>query len=164
SSQLALRWNWSQDWQTEIGLDYAAHKSNDYEDYPPFSFSQHVYQDFRRRSASIFTTGTPMVAGRRLSIGFGAEYNRDTLTNAFTLNGAWHRDYRSVYGEARVPIVEGDGRQSLLELDVAGRWDDYSDFGSSTNPKVALTWRPTSDNQISATWGQGFRAPTLYNL
>src|SRR5262249_42627176 len=114
--------------------------------------------------ASILTTGTPTVGGRRLSIGIGAEYNRDSLTNAFTLNGSWYRDYRSIYGEARVPIVEGEGDQTLLELNLAGRWDDYSDFGSSTNPKVALTWRPSSDHQISATWGQGYRAPTLYNL
>jgi hypothetical protein len=33
-----------------------------------------------------------------------------------------------------VPLLD------TVELQVAGRYDDYSDFGNTTNPKVALRW------------------------
>ena len=48
-----------------------------------------------------------------------------------------------------------------LELSLAGRYDDYSDFGDTTNPKVALRWSPIDSLAFRASWGTGFRAPSL---
>jgi outer membrane receptor protein involved in Fe transport len=65
------------------------------------------------------------------------------------------RDNWSAFLEFSFPLTES------LELQVAGRHDDYEDFGSTTNPKVALRWAPTDQVALRASWGQGFRAPSL---
>ena len=46
-------------------------------------------------------------------------------------------------------------------MDVAGRYDDYSDFGDTTNPKVAARWDVSDSFAVRGSWGQGFRAPSL---
>lgn len=65
------------------------------------------------------------------------------------------RDNWSAFLEFSIPLAES------LELQVAGRYDDYSDFGNTTNPKVALRWAPMDQLAFRASWGQGFRAPSL---
>src|SRR5262249_39281348 len=45
----------------------------------------------------------------------------------------------AVFGEMNIPIIKS------LEADVAVRYDHYSDFGSTTNPKVSLRWQPTKE-------------------
>lgn len=47
------------------------------------------------------------------------------------------------------------------------RHDDYSDFGSTTNPRAALVWRTTPDLTTKLLYGRAFRAPAfneLYNI
>ena len=46
----------------------------------------------------------------------------------------------------------------------AVRYDHYSDFGSTTNPKVSLRWQPMPSLLFRGSWGTGFLAPTLYQL
>jgi iron complex outermembrane receptor protein len=68
------------------------------------------------------------------------------------------RSVYSLYGELAVPVVRG------LDAQLALRFDDYSDFGSTTNPKVALRWQPAAGLLLRGSWGKGFRAPPLYSL
>ncbi len=48
-----------------------------------------------------------------------------------------------------------------LNLSVAARREEYSDFGSTTDPKVGLIWKPISSLTARATYGTSFRAPSL---
>jgi iron complex outermembrane recepter protein len=48
-----------------------------------------------------------------------------------------------------------------LQLSVAARYDDYSDVGSSTNPKYGLVWSPIDDLSLRASFGKSFHAPQL---
>jgi iron complex outermembrane receptor protein len=68
------------------------------------------------------------------------------------------RDVLALFVEANVPIAP------KLDAQLAARWDDYSDFGSTTNPKVALRWQPRTELLLRGSWGEGFRAPPLYAL
>jgi iron complex outermembrane receptor protein len=68
------------------------------------------------------------------------------------------RSVYSLYAELAVPIVRG------LDAQLALRFDEYSDFGSTTNPKVALRWQPLQTLLLRGSWGEGFRAPPLYTL
>ena len=63
------------------------------------------------------------------------------------------RDISAVFGEANVPIFKDFSAQ------LAGRYDHYSDFGSTTNPKVALRWQPMTQFLVRASYGRGFHAP-----
>ena len=68
---------------------------------------------------------------------------------------------RNVYAgfvELNVPVL------STLELTAAVRYDKYSDFGSTTNPKFGFRFEPTRSVLLRGSYSTGFRAPSLYDL
>ena len=65
------------------------------------------------------------------------------------------RDVDSYYFEALAPLTD------TIELSVAGRQDDYSDYGSDFSPKVSLRWQAMDNLVVRASVGEGFRAPSL---
>jgi iron complex outermembrane receptor protein len=74
------------------------------------------------------------------------------------------RDVKSVFGELVIPLFGPDNATTLfreLTVSLAGRYDDYSDFGSTTNPKVGVTWKPFDALKLRGAWGQSFVAPSL---
>jgi iron complex outermembrane receptor protein len=74
------------------------------------------------------------------------------------------RDVAEVYGEVLVPLLAGRPGAELLELQIAARYSDYSDFGTTRNPRLSLRWRPVAQLLVRSTWARGFRAPTLREL
>lgn len=50
------------------------------------------------------------------------------------------------------------------ELTAGARYDHYSDFGDTINPRVALTWQSTEHLITKLMYGQGFRAPSFQEL
>ena len=74
---------------------------------------------------------------------------------------------KSAYVEFLIPVVGPDNAVpgiQKLELDVAGRYEDYSDFGSTSHPKVGLNWAPVDGVMVHASYGTSFRAPLLSEL
>ena len=63
-----------------------------------------------------------------------------------------------------VPVF-GDGNAVTaiqeLTLSASVRYDDYSDFGSVSNPKYGITWRPIDWVALRGSWGDSFVAPSL---
>ena len=47
------------------------------------------------------------------------------------------------------------------ELTAGIRYDHYSDFGSTTNPRAALVWSARHDLTVKALYGEAFRAPSF---
>jgi iron complex outermembrane receptor protein len=75
-----------------------------------------------------------------------------------------NRTVRSVFGEASVPIVGAANAVGLvqrLDLSLAVRYDDYSDFGSSADPRIGLAWQPVSGLKLRGSWGTSYLAPKL---
>jgi outer membrane receptor protein involved in Fe transport len=68
------------------------------------------------------------------------------------------REISSLFGEFILPATEA------LEFNLALRYDDYSDFGSSVNPKASLKYKANENLLLRASWGTGFRAPNLFEL
>lgn len=85
-------------------------------------------------------------------------------TSVLTTNS---RHVSSGFAEAVVPLFAPTnavpGIHSLT-LDVAGRFDHYSDFGSTTNPKFGLNWDPVDGLTLHASYGKSFRAPNLCDV
>jgi iron complex outermembrane receptor protein len=71
------------------------------------------------------------------------------------------RKVYGAFGEVTVPVLAD------LELNGAVRYDKYrNDNGSgfsSTSPKVSLRYQPVKTVVLRASFGVGFRAPTLYD-
>ena len=51
-----------------------------------------------------------------------------------------------------------------LDIGFAIRYDDYSDFGGTTNPKIAARWQPFQQLLVRGSYNTGFAAPTLAQL
>jgi outer membrane receptor protein involved in Fe transport len=68
------------------------------------------------------------------------------------------RNSWSAFVEFSVPLLQ------TLEMQVAGRYDDYNDFGSTFNPKLAFRWAPIDSLALRASYGEGFRAPSLAQI
>jgi iron complex outermembrane receptor protein len=110
--------------------------------------------------------------GGPLAAAFGAEARRERLSydwDPAVLTGdspvgsalkaiSGSRDVMALFAEVNLPIVR------TLDAQLAVRWDDYSDFGATTNPKAALRWQPLRELLLRGSWGTGFRAPPLYSL
>src|SRR5262249_39098426 len=60
--------------------------------------------------------------------------------------------------------ADGTAHHELLALQVAARYDDYSDFGSKTTWQAGTELRPVGSLLLRATYGTAFKPPTLYNL
>ena len=100
----------------------------------------------------------------KLAVGF-EQYESSLLNqNNFGGNNFNPRSISSVFGELFVPLVSPEASiPGLYELQVNGslRYDDYSDAGSTTNPRIGINWRPVEDLKIFGSWGTSFRAPGL---
>jgi iron complex outermembrane receptor protein len=68
---------------------------------------------------------------------------------------------REAYLEFNVPLLKNKPFAQLLSVDIASRYSDYSNFGSTTNSKASVMWKPVRDLLVRGTYAQGFRAPTL---
>ena len=77
------------------------------------------------------------------------------------------RHVTSVYGELMVPIIGAGNANAFtreLRVDLSGRYDHYSDFGGTTNPKLGISWTPADDLTVHGTYARSFQAPTLNDL
>jgi iron complex outermembrane recepter protein len=74
------------------------------------------------------------------------------------------RQVFSVYGEIVAPVVldpEAIPGFRRLDLSIAGRYDHYSDFNSTLNPKLGLSWEVIPGFSLRGTFGTSFQAPLL---
>ena len=69
-----------------------------------------------------------------------------------------YRDIRAWFAEFRLPITDE------VELNLAHRADDYSDFGSANNSKVSLRWQAMDNLVVRGSFSESFIAPTLDSL
>ena len=96
----------------------------------------------------------------------------DLVTNEF-LNGSdivgssaspdadGTRRVASVFVEFLLPLLRDVPLAQSLDLQVAARYEDFSDVGDITRPKFALSWYPVEWLQFRAAYSEGFRAPNL---
>ncbi|MCS5594831.1 MAG: TonB-dependent receptor [Porticoccaceae bacterium] len=68
------------------------------------------------------------------------------------------RSVKAITAEAILPVTD------YLEVDLAVRYDDYSDFGNEVSPRVGATFTMIDNLVLKASYGQGFRAPDLASL
>ncbi len=78
-----------------------------------------------------------------------------------------HRTVKSAYAELAIPLVSPEMNIPLVnrvEVQLAGRAEDYSDVGSVAKPKVAAAWDIIPGFRLRGSWSQGFKAPNLEQI
>jgi iron complex outermembrane receptor protein len=102
--------------------------------------------------------------GGSLDAVLGGEYEDSSLSRGINTN----RDAKSAFAELRAPIasaVNDNGTmRELFTIQVAGRYDDYSDFGSQPTWQAGVEFRPTDSILLRSTHATAFKPPTLYNI
>ena len=66
---------------------------------------------------------------------------------------AFDREVASAFAEVRIPLFSAAYRRAgfeRLELSIAGRFENYSDAGQTTSPKVGVLWQPYSELVLRA--------------
>jgi outer membrane receptor protein involved in Fe transport len=77
------------------------------------------------------------------------------------------RDVTSLYAEVVLPLVTPERSLPAVdsfEVTVSARYENYSDFGSTTKPKVGANWRPVPWFMLRSSYNEGFMAPSLAAL
>ncbi len=123
------------------------------------------------RSVSFDVNGDAFeMSGGATKVSIGTDFREESLfTEIFSAGLAQDlkRDILAVYAEVFLPLVsDANGRMGVrrFEVSLAARYENYSDFGDTVNPKLGILWSPTDSLNIRATWGTSYRAPSLKEL
>lgn len=130
-----------------------------------------VGRDSVFRQTEFFANGSMdlfKMGGGTAMLALGAEHRKevfadiyDSLSEAGVIEGSagnssfGDRTVTSVTAELNLPVFKG------LEVSLAGRFEEYSDYGSDFAPKASVAWAPMKGLKLRASAGTGFRAPPL---
>ncbi len=84
-----------------------------------------------------------------------------------TIVQRYSRHVLSLFSQLAVPLWGDPHRPRAtprLMLNLAGRYEHYSDFGSTFNPTARLEWTANQWLKLRGSWGRSFRAPKLDDL
>lgn len=155
--------------EPHTGLEYSNPQTNEY---------QLLIRDYQDRfstwsldakaDGSLFT-----LPGGAVRLAIGGSYREDELRSTrvrvvpargFEVRAMGSRQVTAAFAELYVPLVgehQGVSWAKRVDLSLAARYDDYSDFGSTTNPKIGLVWTPVEGLDLRAAYSTSFRAPSV---
>lgn len=122
----------------------------------------------------VASTSFGKLQGGPMQIALGAEYRSED--NTFKTDTAKASQSSSSGLAGAAPLREGDRNVwavalemnfpvlKTLDIGFSIRYDDYSDFGGTTNPKIAARWQPFQQLLVRGSYNTGFAAPTLAQL
>ncbi|MFT5276943.1 MAG: iron complex outermembrane receptor protein, partial [Granulosicoccus sp.] len=111
------------------------------------------------------------IDGNEIMLALKAEYREEAIsdnpddqflrgdvfgTEATQANG--QRDSTAFAAEFAIPLLDN------LEVQLAVRYEDYSDFGTTTDPKVSFLYKAMDNLSFRGSYGTAFRAPSLHQL
>ena len=112
------------------------------------------------------------MAGGAAAVSVGGEFRKEDYRNdtvdAIVLNvPSLGRDAYHVSGDRTVAALSAEmilPISKALEVQVAARYDRYSDFGGTFNPKIGFLFKPMATVFARGSYNTGFRAPALDEL
>jgi len=97
----------------------------------------------------------------------GVTYDSDLIGTSTSPDTKGHRTVASAYAELAVPVISPEMGIPLVrnvEMQLAGRYEDYSDVGDVAKPKVAVAWDLVDGLRLRGSWSEGFKAPNLEQI
>lgn len=154
-------------WQAELSLDYQFdHERGNTTAgtfVSPVNYRSEIVSGDFRMDGPLFD-----IPGGSVKASLGADLRHEGFVNVVTSGSPdLKRDVESVFAELFVPLIGELNALPLaqkVELSLAGRFDNYSDLGSSFNPKIGATWVPVEDTDLRASYATSYRVPPLPQL
>ncbi len=88
----------------------------------------------------------------------------DIMGSSASPDASGSRRVTSLFAEFIVPLAAAVPGIHSLDMQLAARYENFSDVGNVTKPKIALSWYPVSWLQFRGAYSEGFRAPNLLQL
>ena len=85
-------------------------------------------------------------------------YVSDVVNSSPTPDNSGSRRVTSLFSEVQIPAFE------TVDLQVAVRYENFSDVGDTVVGKLAGGWRPINALLFRASWSEAFRAPNLVTI
>ena len=99
----------------------------------------------------------PDFFSRTPRLAVGLDSRRESLNRDYTYS-EYQRKINAAFAELSVPLP------AHLDFSLAARYETYSDFGHTYNPKIGLRWSPIPSLRFRSSWGSSFKAPSLVDL
>jgi outer membrane receptor protein involved in Fe transport len=161
------------DWTVELTGQYARNKVAQVLSLTgPFAGSGRSTTDavFEQPSGDIIASGSLFsLPGGRAKLAAGGSFRQETLryTSVYSVGfidtQKTDRKVWAGFGEIYLPILSPSNHVpaiSALDISASIRYDHYSDFGSTTNPRVGVRWSPLPGLNIRGAYSTAFRAPS----
>jgi iron complex outermembrane receptor protein len=109
---------------------------------------------------TLFSSG-----GSSVKAAVGASYRQEAFSSLVDFSGAdraTSRHIHAFFAELYAPLItSANAIPGVQKLDVSAavRDDDYSDFGTKTNPRFGVYWSPIEQIGLRAAYSTSFRAP-----
>ena len=120
-----------------------------YSDITRENFTDGAQSFFSEGDRTVFRYQGPLAIDERNTLAFGAEREDSTAND----------DDTSITG--LFALYEFKPTDALT-LTGGLRNDDHERFGSETTARVAVAYNPTETLTLRSSWGQGFKAPTIF--
>ena len=88
-------------------------------------------------------------------------------SNSQYLHLDYKRNVKSAYAELFIPVIGPDMHFPAaysFDLNLAGRYDKYSDFGSTKNPKIGANWEVIRGIRLRGNWARSSDALQRWRL
>ncbi|WP_443971375.1 TonB-dependent receptor domain-containing protein [Sphingobium sp. CR28] len=112
-----------------------------------------------RNRSSVEATAPADCTGLRANCAGLTKYQHDVSSSIFA-----KQNVKEIAGELLIPLLKDVPLVRSLELNLAGRYTDYSTSGSVETWKIGGTWEPVEGIRFRASRSRDIRAPTLQDL
>lgn len=159
-------WNFASDWSTNFYGSYSevsntVNLSGD--------VTSETKVDSKVWTAFVNTSGTVFsLPGGQVKAAIGGEFRSESFDNILVTadfsDRAADRDIYEAFAEVFIPIIGPDNAFPgvyRFEINASGRFSDFSDFGSTTNPKVGVLWAPVENLRFRGSYGTSYKPPAL---
>ena len=175
NATVGVDWQPGGGWQIEVSGSYAKNDLNE----DQHQLQGNVNSDFvfaslfESEAAQIKADGALFkLPGGSVRIAIGADWRSESYedlqrmvsTGLINSQADSEQIVRSAFAETYVPIIGSDNSVTgihRLEVSLAGRYDDYSSFGHSFDPRVGLMWEPVNGLRMRGSYGTSYKAPNL---
>ncbi len=171
SATAGIDWKLGSGWQVELATTFAKNKL----DLTSLSDAQGTRlfdSRFTTKEADLKADGViATLPTGKARAAIGASWRRESFDFQQVAFGSTseqnaQQTVRSAFTEFMIPLISEDKTRKgaeAIELSLAARYDDYSTFGSSVDPRLGLMWEPVSWIRARVSYGTSYVAPRLFD-